>query len=173
MPRQHTLDRMFLRIAAEFGELSNCVSHKVGCVIVKDNRIITTGYNGTPSGTFNCSDTFPNYDRNDPKQREAHHEFSEKYEIHAEENNILFAASHGLNINGGTAYCTLQPCNKCLKMLCQSGVRRVVYHKDYDKSTYSKLTHQMMQMSGLVLEQVRDISVNNWNLCFYSPSLVR
>lgn len=122
-------DLIFLNIAKEIAKMSHCVSHKVGALIVKEKRIISTGYNGTPKGFINCCDIFDekNYDR------EVHHSFSEMYEIHAEMNAIFFAAKNDISINNADVYCTLHPCNQCLKNLCNCSIKNIFYEDDYDK----------------------------------------
>jgi len=126
------LDRFFMNTAKEAAILSNCVSYKVGAVIVKDGRIISTGYNGTPSGFYkNCNEIFKNYDKT--TQREEHHDFSLTYEIHAEMNAILFAARNGISIENTIMYVTVKPCAQCIKNIVQSGVRKVIYLNEYDK----------------------------------------
>jgi dCMP deaminase len=119
-------DKMFLNIADTVSECSTCQYFKVGAVIVKDDRIISIGYNGTPRGYEHCADrSF--------ETREAHHKWSEKFEIHAEVNAILFAAKNGISIDGTTIFSTLQPCNNCLKMICNSGINRIIFKEKYDK----------------------------------------
>ena len=121
-------DVIFLNIAKEISAMSNCVSHKVGAILVKDKRIISTGYNGTPAGFKNCNEVFDkDFDR------ERHHHFSELYEIHAEMNAILFAAKNDISINEASIYCTLHPCNQCLKNLCNCSIKNIFYEDDYDK----------------------------------------
>jgi dCMP deaminase len=128
---KHTI---FLNIAEEISHMSHCISHKVGCILVKNGRIISTGYNGTPEGCDNCDNV--NYNLTDlsiPSQREQHHDFSEKYEIHAELNAILCAAKNGISIKDSILYCTLQPCYNCLKAICNSGIKTIIYRYKYDK----------------------------------------
>jgi len=159
MPSKSKIDQTFLRIAKEISNFSNCVSFQVGCVIVKDGRPISTGYNGTPAGFINCCDRFSelsNRPRQDwtTQEREEHHCFSEAFEIHAEQNAIIYAAKHGIEIDGANIYCTLQPCNTCLKILTQSGIKRIVYAEDYDKGDYCCEVKDMVKTSGVKLEWV-------------------
>lgn len=161
MPNQKQLDKTFIDIADSISKLSNCRSFNVGCVIVKDGRMLTSGYNGTPAGFMNCSDKFEAKPMHfGPPQpwckREEHHEFSENFEIHGELNAILYAARHGICIEGSTLYCTLQPCRNCLKNLCQSGIVRIVYRDPYDKCGYTEETHMMLEACGVILEQYKD-----------------
>ena len=86
-------DIVFIKIAKTIAELSKCVSHQVGCIIVKDDRIISMGYNGTPAKYTNCNEKFSTY-----TSREEHHKWSKTHEIHAELNAILYAAKNGISI---------------------------------------------------------------------------
>ena len=123
-------NNFFMKTAFLLAEHSHCVSYHVGAVIVKDNRIISMGYNGTPSGTLNCDQHF------DPAgfSREAHIEWSNQNEIHAEMNALAFAAKNGLEVEGCDMYVTMSPCNHCLKNLVPSGIKNVYYFYRYDKS---------------------------------------
>lgn len=125
MPTQQVWDLKFLKIAAEFADLSNCISHKVGAVCTKNNRVIVTGYNGTPPGYINCC----NY--HSGRSIADHHSWSNIYEVHAEANIINFAAKHGIALDGCTLYCTLEPCCDCTKNLITAGIQRIVYSNDY------------------------------------------
>jgi len=126
--KQKNLDRVFLEMCKTFSSLSKCVSHQVACLIVKDNRIISSGINGTANGFINCNEKFNKKYFN----KVQHHEFSEFYEIHAEMNAILSAARNGFSISDCTAYLTLEPCFNCSKNLSMSGIKRIVYSKSYD-----------------------------------------
>lgn len=128
---QAQLDRdiTFLKMAKNLASLSHCVSHQVGCLFVKNGRVISSGINGTPQGFINCDEVF---DKN-KFDREAHHLWSRRHEIHAEQNVIDFAARHGIALEGSTVYCTLQPCSECVKNLIPTGIVRVVFEKLYDK----------------------------------------
>ena len=123
-------DIVFLKIASHISEFSKCVSHKVGCLIVKDDRILSTGYNGTPKGFVNCCDKFPNYNI---EQRPQHNAWSTSHEIHAEMNSIIWAARNGIIIDGSTIYSTLQPCIECSKNIAQAGIKCIVFRHNYDK----------------------------------------
>jgi dCMP deaminase len=128
---QYKQDVIFLNIAEEISNFSNCVSHKVGCVLVKEGRILSTGYNGTPKGYVNCKDVFPNY--NKESDRAQHHTWSNKRELHVEMNMLLWAARNGITIENSTLYSTLQPCFECSKNISNSGIKRIVFRYAYDK----------------------------------------
>lgn len=122
-------DSTFMDIAKTIANESKCVSIGVGAVIVKDDRIISTGYNGTPSGSPNCCDVVGN-----SITREQHHEWSKSNEIHAELNAIIFAAKNGIAINGSTMYCTHNPCPDCAKAITQSGIVKVIYKEKWHRT---------------------------------------
>ena len=145
-------DEIFMNIAKEVAKMSKCISYKVGCVLVKDRRIISTGYNGTPAGFCNCDEYFQGQNINDI--REEHHKFSENFEIHAEMNAIIFAAKNDISIDGCDLYTTLHPCNNCLKNLCNSGIKRIFYGIKYDKFENSDLTNELIKHSGIKLIKI-------------------
>ena len=138
--KQKLYDKTFLKIACEIANLSNCVCYQVGCVVVLDGRIISQGYNGSPPGFTNCCDIF---DKN--YVREEHSFWSQKFEIHAEMNALVFAAKHGIAIEGTTFYSSVQPCHNCLKHLIGVGVKRVIYKDLYDKACYTDETYEMIE----------------------------
>ncbi len=145
MPTQLELDIVFMKCAQAIACLSKCKHYKVGCIIVKDNRPISTGYNGSISGFDHCCDL--HFDNKDD-----HHKFSDKFTIHAEQNAILFAAKHGIMIDDCTIYTTLQPCHQCLKMICQCNFKRIVYLQKYDKCSYDEDVERMLKISNVQLE---------------------
>jgi len=120
---------VFMKTAFLFAEKSHCVSHHVGAVIVKNGRIIVTGYNGTPEGLPNCDEHFDqeNFDR------EAHHIWSRDNEIHAEMNATQFASKYGVDTEGADMYVTISPCNDCLKNAIPAGIKNIYYLYLYDK----------------------------------------
>ncbi len=140
-------DTNFINIAKEIATASKCVSKKVGAVIVKDGRILSTGYNGTPSGYINCRDYWDN------EYTKEHHEWSKTYEIHAEMNAIIWAAREGISINGATIYVTLEPCSECSKNLIASGIKRIVYDKAYEH-TNSQIISKFIKDNGVSIEQL-------------------
>ena len=115
--KQEKYDVAYLRMAMEWGKLSHCIRKQVGALIVRDNMIISDGYNGTPSGyTNSCED----------EQGETHW-----YVLHAEANAILKVAKSTQSADGATLYITLSPCKECSKLIIQAGIKRVVYHVEY------------------------------------------
>lgn len=118
---------LFMDIAQRTAIESNCVKYKVGAVIVKDNRIVLQGYNGTISGFLNCSEKFDKIDMNIQQNRDNHSKWSNAFEVHAEMNIISYAAKKGISLENTTMYCTHNPCNNCLKHLIQAGIIKVIY----------------------------------------------
>jgi len=125
-----TNDKLFMDVAKQFANESKCVSRKVGAILVRGGRILSTGYNGTPPGWRNCCDHFPDYE---PLQREAHINWSSVNEIHAEMNAIMWAAKEGTSTAGATMYTTVQPCSDCLKNMVAAGIVEIVYEEEYDR----------------------------------------
>ena len=144
-------DKNFLNIAKELSFASKCVSKQVGAVIVKDGRILSTGYNGTPAGYINCSEHWKDEYTKD------HHDWSKTYEIHAEMNAIILAARKGISIEGATIYVTLEPCSECSKNLIASGIKRIVYEKAYEH-TNSEIISKFLEDNGVKIEQIPAIS---------------
>lgn len=127
------LDRRYLRMAQIWSENSYCMRRQVGALIVKNKMIISDGYNGTPSGFPNiCEEndvTFP-------------------YVLHAEANAITKIARSGNNSDGATLYVTDSPCIECSKLIIQSGIKRVVYARDYRLSDGIDL----LRRAGIMVE---------------------
>ena len=115
--KQEKYDKAYLRMALEWAKLSYCERKKVGAIIVKDNMIISDGYNGTPSGYKNCCE---NEDGD-----------TEWFVLHAEANAILKVAKSTQSAHGSTLYITLSPCKECSKLIIQSGIKRVVFKNKY------------------------------------------
>ena len=161
-------DSTFMQIAYIIAQQSKCVSHKVGALIVVDGRIISTGYNGTPVGSCNCNEhaksnswLLEHSERLNQEFRTEHNEWSKKNEIHAEINSILWAARNGTSIMGGTMYVTISPCSECSKAIAQSGIKRLVYCKAYDKNPddWSELLSKTV-----TIDQVEATSLKHINM---------
>lgn len=129
-----------MELAQRIAKQSHCISKKIGCVIVKDTRIISIGYNGTPSGYINCDQYFEKnqWIIQDNQWRMHHHNWSNIHQIHAEMNAIMFAAKNGISVDGATLYCNYFPCQHCLKNLVQTGIIRIVYKNEYDLGQYDQ-----------------------------------
>ncbi|HRZ66781.1 MAG TPA: cytidine/deoxycytidylate deaminase family protein [Candidatus Omnitrophota bacterium] len=121
-------DEYFMRIAELISERSTCLRRSVGALIVKNRRILTTGYNGTPSGIAHCEETGCLRDKLKVPSGERH-ELCRG--LHAEQNAIIQAALYGVDIHAGTLYCTNQPCSICAKMLINAGIKEIVIGSGY------------------------------------------
>ena len=110
-----------MNIARAVASRSTCSRRSVGALVVKDKRILATGYNGAPAGLRHCDHA------NGADMRDGHCARS----THAEQNAIVQAAKHGTPIDGAVVYCTDQPCLTCAKLLVNAGVRRVVFDGEY------------------------------------------
>jgi dCMP deaminase len=132
-------DEYFMQIAFTVAERSTCNRAQVGAVLVRDRRILTTGYNGAPSGLPHCE--------------EIGHLIIDGHcvrTLHAEQNAIIQGALHGISIAGATAYVTHQPCLTCAKMLINSGIQRVVYAGNYPDLN----SRDFLQTAGVVLDHL-------------------
>jgi dCMP deaminase len=115
--KQQKIDERYLRMARIWSENSYCKRRQVGALIVKDQMIISDGYNGTPSGFENvCEDEF---------------NVTKPYVLHAEANAITKVAASNNNSKGATIYITSSPCIECAKLIIQAGIRRVVFAEMY------------------------------------------
>lgn len=128
-------DEYFMNIAQQVALRSNCIKRKVAALIVKDRRIISTGYNGTPRGTKNCNEGgCPRCN----SLEESGKGLEDCYCSHAEENAITQSAYHGVNIKGATLYTTFSPCLLCTKMIINSGISEVVYSAEYSMANVAQ-----------------------------------
>ena len=128
--------KFFKKILKDTEEMSTCARVHVAALIVKDGRIISTGWNGVTSGKMHCKDFFYNLDvvKNMIGYAE-HHKFSKKNEIHAEQNAIGFASRNGLSAKDSDLYISVSPCVYCAKLIWAAGIKNVYYIEEYDRST--------------------------------------
>lgn len=130
------IDEYFIRICNTVKLRSTCLRHKIGAVTVLDKRILTTGYNGAPSGLTDCTEL--GCLRNELKI-----ESGTKQEIcravHAEQNAIIQASIHGISLLDSTMYCTFSPCVICAKMIINAGIDKVIYIEDYSDGQFKEL----------------------------------
>lgn len=142
-------DDYFMRITKEVAKRSTCLRRQVGAILVKDKHILTTGYNGAPTGLPHCDDVGCLRERLAVPS-------GERAELcrglHAEQNAIIQAAVHGVQIRGATVYSTTQPCILCTKMLINAGVVRIVYEGSYP----DELSRSMMDEAGLEIVLWKD-----------------
>lgn len=121
-------DEYFMDIARLAATRSTCLRRQVGAVMVRDRHIIATGYNGAPSGIKHCLEAGCLRDEMKIPSGERHELC---VGVHAEQNLFIQAALHGSSPEGGTVYCTNQPCNLCAKLIVNARIRRVVFQGDY------------------------------------------
>ena len=119
----------FMTITRMVAKRSTCLRRHVGAVLVKEKRILATGYNGAPAGLRHCEEV-------GCLRQNASIPSGERHELcrglHAEQNAIIQAAYHGISIAGSTLYCTNKPCVICSKMLINAGIKKVIYEEGYD-----------------------------------------
>ncbi|QXM06722.1 deoxycytidylate deaminase [Crassaminicella indica] len=143
-------DQYFMEMAEVAKTRSTCLRRKVGAVIVKNKRILSTGYNGAPTGTAHCLDV-------GCRREELNIPSGQRHELcrglHAEQNAIIQAAYHGVSIAGATLYATLQPCVLCAKMAINAGIRRIVFKGSYP----DKLSMEILKEAGIELEKFDNI----------------
>lgn len=127
----------FTDIARLVSRRSTCIRRHVGAILVKDKRVLATGYNGAPAGLVHCEDIGCMRQKNDIPSGQRH-ELCRG--LHAEQNAIIQAAYHGTSIAGAALYCTTLPCSICLKMLINAGITEIVCQEGYpDELTESLL----------------------------------
>lgn len=132
-------DKRFMELAELVAGWSSCYQENrhIGAVIVRDKRILTTGYNGAPQGVVSCRDRGECLRRTMNIPSGTRQEIC--YAVHAEQNAIAQAAKQGIAVEGATLYCTHQPCVICAKMIINSGIKRVVYRYGYPDDFSMKL----------------------------------
>jgi len=137
MPKQILLDKKYLEIASSWSRLSKAKRMQVGCLVVKNNQIISDGYNGTPAGMDNvCEDD----------------NFATKPEVlHAESNALMKLATSTQSSEGATVYITLSPCFECSKLLIQAKVKRVVFSKFYRINSGLHL----LKRAGIIADHIK------------------
>ncbi|MEW6447887.1 MAG: cytidine/deoxycytidylate deaminase family protein [Bacillota bacterium] len=139
-------DVYFMTVAKVVSTRSTCVRRRVGAIIVKEKRILSTGYNGAPSGLAHCLDIGCLREKQGVRSGERH-ELCRG--LHAEQNAILQAAVYGVSIAGATVYTTHQPCVLCAKMLVQAKIERVVFRGDYPDA----LAQNILSEAGISMER--------------------
>lgn len=140
-------DKNFLNIAAEIAKWSKCVSRQVWAIIVKDNRILSTWYNWTPSWYINCKDYW------EDNYTTWHHDWAAKYEIHAEMNAVLWAARNWVKIEWATIYCTYQPCYDCSKNIIAAWIKKIIYRDKYKHYTDNE-SEQFIRDNWCIIKQI-------------------
>jgi dCMP deaminase len=152
--RRPERDEYFMEMVELVSTRTTCLHRQVGAVLVKDNHVISTGYNGAPKGLKHCSETgcirkkmkIPSGER---------HELCRA--VHAEQNAIVQAAYHGISTEGTTLYTTGWPCTQCAKILINAGVKEIVYIDD----TYNDpLSKEILKESGIIM---RKYEIPKWS----------
>ena len=142
-------DAYFMDIAHVVASRGNCLRRKVASVIVKDQQLISTGYNGTPRGVRNCCDGgCPRCASRAPSGTN----LGECICCHAEENSITQAAFHGIALNGASLYTTMSPCLVCAKMIINSGIAEVIYEQEYE---FNRQTSRLLAEAGVKCRKLR------------------
>lgn len=135
-------DEYFMEIVNVVKKRSTCLRRQVGALIVKDKRILSTGYNGAPTGLKHCDEVGCMREKlNVPSGQR--HELCRG--LHAEQNAIVHAANAGVSIKGSTIYVTMQPCVLCAKMIINAGIKRVVFGGGYP----DELSMQLLNEAGI------------------------
>ena len=147
MQKRPSWDEYFMTIAEQVATRSTCIRRQVGAVIVKDKRILATGYNGAPSGLAHCEVVGCLREQLQIPSGE-HAELCRA--IHAEQNAVVQAARSGVSIEGATIYTTTQPCVLCAKILMNAGIVEIVFQGTYP----DKLALEMLEESGISLRKM-------------------
>lgn len=157
-PSQHvsrpSIDEYFMEIAKVVAKRSTCLRQRVGAVIVKDKRILTTGYNGAPSNLPHCLDIgclreqlrIPSGERQELCRA-----------VHAEQNAIIQAALHGVSIANATLYTTHQPCVMCAKMMINAKIIRVVYGRRYAGEGLDFLKEAGVEIVYMPIDEIEEV----------------
>ncbi|MBQ6475724.1 MAG: cytidine/deoxycytidylate deaminase family protein [Clostridia bacterium] len=145
-------DKRFIEMAQLVGTWSSCFqeNRKIGAVIVKDRRIMTTGYNGAPSGVRSCVERGECLRRKLNIASGTRHEMC--YATHAEQNALIQAAKLGVSVDGATLYCTHQPCTICTKLIINAGIKRVVYKEGYP----DEFAMSIFEEAGIIPEKYEE-----------------
>jgi dCMP deaminase len=145
-------DEYFMSLVDQVASRATCDRGKSGCVVVRDKRIICTGYVGSPSGMSHCDDAGHELRRMIDEDGTVRQHCVRT--VHAEQNAICQAARYGLSLGGTTLYCTMEPCRVCAMLIASSGITRVVagrrYHAGGD-------TREILAQAGVALDVVEDV----------------
>lgn len=147
-------DKRFMEMTKLVATWSSCLRRQVGAIIVRDKRIIATGYNGAPSGVENCVEKGECLRNKLHVESGTHAELC--YATHAEQNAIVQASKLGISIEGATLYCTHQPCVICCKLIINSGIKRVVYDEGYP----DEMSLKLFKESGVQIDRYCDLEKN-------------
>lgn len=145
-------DKRFMQMSELVGSWSSCFQQNrhVGAIVVKDKRILTTGYNGAPSGIITCVERGECIRRKENIPSGTRQEYC--YAVHAEQNAIIQAARLGVSLNGATMYCTHQPCVICARMIINSGITKLIYKDGYPDEFAMRLFNE----AGMTVEKYEE-----------------
>ncbi len=146
--RRPSWDHYFMDITRFVATRSTCLRRQVGAILVRDKRILSTGYNGAPRGIKHCLEAGCLREQLEIPSGERH-ELCRA--LHAEQNVIIQAALHGVGINSATLYCSNLPCVICSKMLINAGIRKIVFHEGYP----DELSREFLSTAGIELYRTR------------------
>lgn len=163
--------RLFIKMAELVAEQSTCLRLQVGAVLVKDNRVISIGFNGTPTGQLHCEENFRHLYERDYKNQfptyedflasrtfyDLHGKWSIENELHAEQNAISFAAKNGIATQGADVYVTWSPCVHCAKVIVSAGIKKVFYKNTYDRSQEGIF---FLEKNGIECRQLTDEDIS-------------
>lgn len=153
MGSSYLSDSFFMKWADDVSKASTCSKIQVGSVLVREKRVLSLGYNGTPSGMEHCVDVFVG-----PLSREAlgeeeflsrHRKFSDSHELHSESSCLTFAWRNGITVEGSTIYTQYSPCFNCSKLIIQAKLARVVYRHVYDPEAID-----FLRLAGILVEPI-------------------
>lgn len=143
--RRPSWDEYFLKIAKLVSERSTCLRRSVGAILVKDKKILATGYNGAPTGIPHC-------DKTGCLREKLHVPSGERHELcrglHSEHNALLQAALHGVSVKDAVLYATTQPCIICAKMLINAGIKEIVVMGKYP----DKMAAEFLKKAGIKIK---------------------
>ena len=145
--RRPSWDEYFMTLANEVATRTTCLRRAVGAIIVKDRRILATGYNGVPTGLAHCAET-------GCLRQQLSVPSGQRHEIcrglHAEQNAIIQAARYGIDIEGSSIYITTEPCSVCAKMLINAGIKEIVFATAYP----DKLSEELLGETDILIRCV-------------------
>jgi dCMP deaminase len=148
MKKRPSWNRYFLEIARLVAKRSTCLRRQVGALIVKDKRILATGYNGAPTGIEHC-------DKTGCLREHLKIPAGERHELcrglHAEQNALIQAARYGIKVSGSTLYCTNHPCIICTKMLINAGIKKIIIESGYP----DQMSKDFLRQAKIKVQKVR------------------
>jgi len=140
-------ERYFMDITHLVAKRSTCIRRQVGAILVKDKRVLATGYNGAPSGIAHCIDIGCFRENNKVPSGERHELCRGS---HAEQNAIVQAATHGIPIKDAILFCTNLPCSICIKMIINAGIKTIFYEEGYPDN----LSEELIREAGITLTKI-------------------